>query len=199
MPEFKFSITLNTMDELTEKDIDKLYEAGCNDATIGSSNYTNSADFDREAPDLGTAVGSAVNDIVKAGQKIFRIDFNEDEPLCNRLEEARANGFDLGSSTVIGGLWYHLTGEDKAPDTDCFSEVYDLVLDKVKDAATGDAATMKVQAEKWEKEYRDERMRSGHNNALLEQVSRLFDGKMSDIEEAALKKEIKELMTEWNS
>jgi len=46
--------------------IDRLYGAGCNDATFGSRYGTQYAAFTREAPSFGEAVVSAIADIRRA-------------------------------------------------------------------------------------------------------------------------------------
>ena len=43
--------------------IDRLFEAGCDDAAIGRSDGIQYVDFDREATSLGEAILSAVRDV----------------------------------------------------------------------------------------------------------------------------------------
>ena len=54
-----FEIETGGADLLDWEMIDALYEAGCSDATIRHG----SVEFDRAAPTLDEAVGSAINDI----------------------------------------------------------------------------------------------------------------------------------------
>ena len=56
-----------SLDDLSDADIDTLYEAGCDDATIGSSQGLISIDFSRRAPSFRVALSSAMADVEKAG------------------------------------------------------------------------------------------------------------------------------------
>ena len=54
--------------------IDALFEAGCDDATVGYSHGVQYVDFDREASDLDQAILSAVDDLEKLeGVEVVRI------------------------------------------------------------------------------------------------------------------------------
>lgn len=70
----EFTITLRGIDELTVEVADALYEAGCDDGSPGSCNGIVTVDFNREAESLGEAVGSAIQDVEKAGFAVARID-----------------------------------------------------------------------------------------------------------------------------
>jgi hypothetical protein len=54
-----------------------LFDAGCDDATPLSRNGTVSIGFDREAESLGKAIGSAVENIERAGYKVVRVEIEE--------------------------------------------------------------------------------------------------------------------------
>lgn len=69
-----FTIILAGVSELTPDLADKLFEAGCDDATPWSRGGTVGVEFDREAESLGDAVGSALKDVVRAGFAAERVD-----------------------------------------------------------------------------------------------------------------------------
>jgi hypothetical protein len=55
------------LEDFSDADIDALYEAGCADATLGSSQGRISIDFGRSAPSFTSALLSAIYDVEKAG------------------------------------------------------------------------------------------------------------------------------------
>jgi hypothetical protein len=63
MTSYEFALKLNR--EVTDDEIDALYEAGCDDAGIETGPLGPVADFSREAPSLAEAIASAVRDIDK--------------------------------------------------------------------------------------------------------------------------------------
>ncbi len=71
LPSWEFSLLYpGFLDDYTEADIDALYEAGCDDATISSSRGTISITFHREAPSFKSALLSAIHDVEKSGVKL---------------------------------------------------------------------------------------------------------------------------------
>jgi hypothetical protein len=60
---YEFTLKLNR--EVTDDELDLLYEAGCDDAGIETGPLGAFADFDREAPSLAHAIASAARDIEK--------------------------------------------------------------------------------------------------------------------------------------
>jgi hypothetical protein len=70
---YEFTITLTGIDQLTDAVADALYEAGCDDATLSSVDSVVSLDFDRLAASLGKAIGSAVDEVGRAGFQVSRI------------------------------------------------------------------------------------------------------------------------------
>jgi hypothetical protein len=60
---YEFTLKLNR--EVTDKEVDLLYEAGCDDAAIETGPLGAFADFDREAVSLAHAIASAALDIDK--------------------------------------------------------------------------------------------------------------------------------------
>ena len=69
-----FTLILAGVTEITVDMADALFEAGCDDASPGSSEGIVSVDFDREADSLGDAIGSAVKNVARAGFKVARVD-----------------------------------------------------------------------------------------------------------------------------
>jgi hypothetical protein len=63
----RFTLPLSGIDDLSFTELDRLYEAGCGDSSIGCTAGEWSAEFDREAPSLAAAVLSAVRDVERAG------------------------------------------------------------------------------------------------------------------------------------
>lgn len=63
MTSYQFTLKLNR--EVTDDEIDALYEAGCDDAAIETGPLGTVADFDREASSLAHAIASAALDIEK--------------------------------------------------------------------------------------------------------------------------------------
>jgi hypothetical protein len=56
-----------TVSGLTCDQADRLYEAGRDDALLSECNGVVTLDFAREAPDMLTAIASAIDDVVRAG------------------------------------------------------------------------------------------------------------------------------------
>lgn len=63
MTEYRFTLKIEGADVLSDAAQDALHLAGCSDATFGSSNGVQTAEFDREAPDFPEAVASAIRAI----------------------------------------------------------------------------------------------------------------------------------------
>lgn len=63
----RFTLALSGIaDDLSDAELDRLYEAGCGDSSIGCTAGDWSARFSREAPSLAEAIISAVRDIEAA-------------------------------------------------------------------------------------------------------------------------------------
>jgi hypothetical protein len=69
----KFTIVLSGIDQLTDALADALYEAGCDDPMLCCVDSVVSLDFDRLAASLGEAIGSAVDEVGRAGFQISQI------------------------------------------------------------------------------------------------------------------------------
>ena len=63
MPVHHFTLIVDGSDLQDGAIIDRLFEAGCDDAAVGRSDGIQYIDFDREAANLGEAVLSAVTDV----------------------------------------------------------------------------------------------------------------------------------------
>jgi hypothetical protein len=74
MPEIRerhsFTLILPGVDENTSGFEKKLFEAGCDDATLGIHAGTPYLAFDREADSRGEAIISAIRDVKKSGLSI---------------------------------------------------------------------------------------------------------------------------------
>ena len=63
MPIHHFTLIVDGLDLQHESAIDSLFDAGCGDALVGSTDGVQFIDFDREAASLDDAVLSAVADV----------------------------------------------------------------------------------------------------------------------------------------
>jgi hypothetical protein len=57
-----------------EERLDALYEAGCDDATVGLDVGNSEIAFDREAPSLLQALSTAIDDVERAGASVVRVE-----------------------------------------------------------------------------------------------------------------------------
>ena len=67
MQTFHFELVLSPQTELTDDLVEALYEAGCDDGTMGTCNQAASILFARQADSLESAIRSAIADVQKAG------------------------------------------------------------------------------------------------------------------------------------
>jgi hypothetical protein len=84
MPEHNFTLLITGE---VDAHIDELYEAGCDDATFGSVDGVQYADFSREARTLSEAITSAIRDVESVGG--LRITRVEPEDLVTGAEIAK--------------------------------------------------------------------------------------------------------------
>lgn len=79
MPVYEFTLILRGDDLLAADKLDKLFEAGCDDATFGATGGVYWADFAREAGSYGMALFSAMANIRDAdvGARIIRVEPDE--------------------------------------------------------------------------------------------------------------------------
>ena len=75
MKEHEFTLILTTPEE-TEEDANKLYESGCSDASISTSNGVTRIDFHRESDSLEEAIRSATANVRNAGFDVARVEMD---------------------------------------------------------------------------------------------------------------------------
>ena len=74
MPIQHFTLIVDGSDLQSESHIDSLFEAGCDDATVGRVDGVQYIDFDREAESLAEAIIAAVRDVEKVeGVQVTRV------------------------------------------------------------------------------------------------------------------------------
>jgi hypothetical protein len=83
MKTYDFQIILTAGTEMTEELANRLFEAGCDDATPGMCCGVPIIGFSREADCLETAIRSAVADVQKAGCTVERVQIEHDSPLLS--------------------------------------------------------------------------------------------------------------------
>lgn len=80
MASYELTLVLSDQTELSDDLADKLFAAGCDDATPSSSNGAVSIDFTREAPDLESAIRSAIANVTSAGYVAERVEIDAEAP-----------------------------------------------------------------------------------------------------------------------
>lgn len=76
---WEFTLILRDVAEMTDSLANAIYDADCDDATVGSSCGVARVSFSREAATLQDAIQSAVSDVRKAGCEIARVEIERDE------------------------------------------------------------------------------------------------------------------------
>jgi hypothetical protein len=76
MKTYEFTLVLADLSEITVEQADRLYEAGCDDGSPGSSGGVASITFARESPSLEEAINSAVADVERAGLRVAHLEAN---------------------------------------------------------------------------------------------------------------------------
>ena len=79
MTSHEFTLILSAED-LADEQCSDLYEAGCDDGTISTSERVTRIDFCREAPTLEEAIRSAIANVNTAGLHVARVEIE-----ANRL------------------------------------------------------------------------------------------------------------------
>ena len=79
---WEFTLILRDVTEMTDSLANALYDAGCDDATVGSSCGVARVSFSRDAAALQDAIQSAVRDLGKAGCEVARVEIERDELLA---------------------------------------------------------------------------------------------------------------------
>lgn len=70
---FAFTVILDGLRDTTQELEDRLFEAGCDDASLCRRDGIVYLEFDRHCESLAEAIGSAVRDITSAGCKPAKI------------------------------------------------------------------------------------------------------------------------------
>jgi hypothetical protein len=89
MKSFDFQLFLAKVDRSNEKMAEALYEAGCDDGTLFSSNGEVAIGFSREANSLEEAVRSAIANVIQAGYSVSRAESAE-APVFDRINQELA-------------------------------------------------------------------------------------------------------------
>ena len=63
MPSHQFTLIVAGLDLQSDTVVAALFDAGCGDALVGRTDGIQYLDFDRDGPNLGTAVLSAIADV----------------------------------------------------------------------------------------------------------------------------------------
>lgn len=73
---YRFTLTLAGTDPLKPENLDRLFEAGCDDATFGAREGLFHAEFDREALSFAEAIRTAIGDVECAvpGLTVIRVE-----------------------------------------------------------------------------------------------------------------------------
>lgn len=85
MKTHEFTIIATGLDPYAEDFADRLYEAGCDDATVSFQKGAVIIDFDREARSFGHAIQSAIADVEATGAEVVHV---EPDHLVNLSEIA---------------------------------------------------------------------------------------------------------------
>jgi hypothetical protein len=114
--EFDFALVLDGLDDLTDDVMDKLFEAGCDDATFSLRYGRVFAEFSRTAESYSEAVLSAIRHVRMAnvGADLLRVnecDLVTAADIARRVERSR----ELVSQYISGGR-----GPGNFPSPECF-------------------------------------------------------------------------------
>lgn len=90
MPKHSFTLILAGEPELTVELEDALFEAGCDDASLGVSCGVLYLAFDREAASKSEAVAAAIEDVESTGRKVVIAYFDEAEDFDTAVHFATA-------------------------------------------------------------------------------------------------------------
>jgi len=96
-----FTLVISGVAELSRAVLNRLFEAGCDDATFGGRDGYVYGDFDREAPTFADAVSSAIEQVESTGLRVIRV---EPEELVSASEiAARTQRSREGVRLLIAG------------------------------------------------------------------------------------------------
>ena len=77
MRSHEFTLILS-VEEVTDDQCNALYEAGCDDGTVSTSERVTRIDFCRDAPTLEEAIRSAIGNVNAAGLQVARVEIEAD-------------------------------------------------------------------------------------------------------------------------
>lgn len=79
MKQYDFTVILSDVPKMTDEIADKLHEAGCDDASYGSSQGISHVTFHRNATSLQDAIRSAISSVQKAGFHVSKVELDEED------------------------------------------------------------------------------------------------------------------------
>ena len=107
MPTHHFRLVVEGADLQDEAVVDRLFEAGCDDALVGSTGGVQFIDFDRDAASFDAAVSSAVENVERVrGVRVVRLEGGDPASMANIATRSRRTGegmFDIVLSLLSGG------------------------------------------------------------------------------------------------
>lgn len=77
MQSHEFALILS-VEDVTDDQCNALFEAGCDDGTISTSERVTRIDFCRDAPTLEEAIRSAIGNVNAAGLQVTRVEIEAD-------------------------------------------------------------------------------------------------------------------------
>ena len=89
MNKFEFSIIASGLDPAAEDFESRFYDAGCDDATVSFQKGHIIVDFAREADSIDVAISSAIENVLRAGASVERV---EPDPLVSLSDIASRTG-----------------------------------------------------------------------------------------------------------
>lgn len=84
---WRFTLHLKGLEEFTNELANRLYEAGCDDGTLSSSNHHTEIGFDREAKSLNDAIRSAISNVRSVGLDVERVEIEEQDLIDKELAQ----------------------------------------------------------------------------------------------------------------
>lgn len=78
MKTYEFDVILKDTSEITDRQADDLFAAGCDDGTPAGCNGVVWIHFDREAASLEDAILSALSQVQAAGFKVAKVELDVD-------------------------------------------------------------------------------------------------------------------------
>ena len=83
MQSHEFTLILS-VEEVTDDQCNALYEAGCDDGTVSTSERVTRIDFCRDAPTLEEAIRSAIGNVNVARLQVARVEIEADAIAAQR-------------------------------------------------------------------------------------------------------------------